>query len=170
MDCSTPDFPVHPQLPEFTQTHVLHWVHDAIQPSRPLSSPFPPAFHLAQHQGLFQWVSSLHQMAKVLEFQLQHQSFQWIFRTDLTRTQKTNLSNRGNGTSILEVFSWIKITGVFPLPAVWEQRNKSIQEYPSFTWFPVYYLTIICRNRHNKHLVCLLDFCLSPASKHNIEG
>ena len=81
MDCSTPDFPVHPQLPEFTQTHVLHWVHDAIQPSRPLSSPFPPAFHLAQHQGLFQWVSSLHQMAKVLEFQLQHQSFQWIFRT-----------------------------------------------------------------------------------------
>ena len=65
----------------FAQTHVL-WVGDAIQPSHPLSTPFPPAFNLFQHQGLFQWVSSLDQVAKVLEFQLQHQSFQWIFRTD----------------------------------------------------------------------------------------
>ena len=81
MDCKTPGLPVHHQLPEFTQTHV-HWVGDAIQPSHPLSSPSPPAFNLSQHQGLFQWVSSLHQVAKVLEFQLQHQSFQWIFRTD----------------------------------------------------------------------------------------
>ena len=81
MDCSTPGFPVHRQLPEFAQTHV-HWVGDAIQPSHPLSSPSPPAFSLSQHQGLFQGVSSLHQVAKVLEFQLQHQSFQWIFRTD----------------------------------------------------------------------------------------
>ena len=55
---------------------------DAIQPSHPLSSPSPPAFNLSQHQGLFKWVSSSHQTAKVLEFQLQHQSFQWIFRTD----------------------------------------------------------------------------------------
>ena len=82
MDCSTPGLPVHHQLPEFTQTHV-HWVGDAIQPAHPLSSPSPPAFNLSQHQGLFQWVSSSHQMAKVLEFQLQHQSFQWIFQTDL---------------------------------------------------------------------------------------
>ena len=67
--------------PGITQTHV-HWVSDAIQPSHPLSSPSPPAFYLSQHQGLFQWVSSSHQVAKVLEFQLQHQSFQWIFRTD----------------------------------------------------------------------------------------
>ena len=74
--------PVHRQLPEFTQTQV-HWVGDAIQPSHPLSSPSPPDFYLFQHQGLFKWVSSLHQVAKVLEFQLQHQSFQWIFRTDL---------------------------------------------------------------------------------------
>ena len=81
MDCSTPGFPVHHQLLEFTQTHV-HWVGDAIQPSHPLSSPSPPAFHLSQPQGLFQWVSSSHQAAKVLEFQLQHQSFQLIFRTD----------------------------------------------------------------------------------------
>ena len=82
MDYSTPGLPVHHQLPEFIQTHV-HWVGDATQPSHPLSSPSPPALNLSQHQGLFQWVSSLHQVAKGLEFQLQHQSFQWIYRTDL---------------------------------------------------------------------------------------
>ena len=81
MDCSMPGFPFHHQLPEFAQTHV-HWVSDAIQPSHPLSSPSPSAFNLSQHQGLFQGVSSLHQGAKVLEFQLQHQSFQWMFRID----------------------------------------------------------------------------------------
>ena len=74
-------FPVHHQFPELMQTHV-HRISDAIQPSHPLSSPSPPAFNLSQHQGLFQWVSSSHQVVKVLEFQLQHQSFQWIFRTD----------------------------------------------------------------------------------------
>ena len=66
-------------LPEFTQTHV-HWVGDTIQPFHSLSSPSPPAFNLSQHQGFFTWVTS-YQVAKVLEFQLQHQSFQWIFRT-----------------------------------------------------------------------------------------
>ena len=81
MDCSTLGFPVLHYLLKFAQIHV-HWVSDAIQPSHPLLSPSPPAFNLSQHQGLFQWVSSLHQVAKVLEFQLQHQSFQWIFRTD----------------------------------------------------------------------------------------
>ena len=82
MDCSTPGLPVQHQLPEFTQTHV-HWVGDAIQPSHPLSSPSPPALNLAQHQGLFKRVSSSHQVAKVVELQLQHQSFQWTRRTDL---------------------------------------------------------------------------------------
>ena len=67
---------------EFTQTHV-HWVGHAIQPSQPLSSPSLPASNLFQHQSLFQWVSSSHQVAKVLEFQLQHQSFQWTPRTNL---------------------------------------------------------------------------------------
>ena len=67
MDWGTPGFPVH-QLPEFTQTHV-HWVADAIQPSHSLLSPSPPTFNLSQHQGLFQWVNSSHQEAKVLEFQ-----------------------------------------------------------------------------------------------------
>ena len=73
--------PFHHQLPEFTQIHV-HWVCNAIQPSHPLPSPSAPAFNLSQHQGLFKWDSSLHQVAKILVFQLQHQSFQWIFRTD----------------------------------------------------------------------------------------
>ena len=81
MDCSTPGLLVHHQLPGLAQTHV-HWVGDAIQPSHPLSSPSPPAFNLSQHQGLFQWVSSSHQVAKVLELELQHQSFQCIFRVD----------------------------------------------------------------------------------------
>ena len=75
MDCSTPGFAVHHQLPELAQTHV-HRVSDAIQPSYPLTSPSPPAFNLFQHQGLFRRVCSSHQVAKVLEFQLQHQSFQ----------------------------------------------------------------------------------------------
>ena len=75
MDCSTPGFPVHHQLPELAETHVQR-VGDAIQPSHPLLSSSPPAFNLSQRQGLFQRVSYLHQMAKVLEFQLQHQSFQ----------------------------------------------------------------------------------------------
>ena len=69
MDCSTPGLPIYHQLPESTQIHV-HWVGDAIQPSYPLSSPSPPALNLSQHQGLFKWVSSSHQVAKVLEFQL----------------------------------------------------------------------------------------------------
>ena len=82
MNHSTPGLPVHHQLLEFTQTHI-HWVGDAIQPSHPLSSPSPPALNLSQHQGLFKWVSSSHQVAQVLEFQLQHQSFLWTPRTDL---------------------------------------------------------------------------------------
>ena len=82
MNCSTPGLPVHHWRPEFTQTHV-HWVSDGIQPSHLLSFPSPPALNLSQHWGLFKWVSSAHQVAKVLEFQLQHRSFQWTPRTDL---------------------------------------------------------------------------------------
>ena len=81
MDCNTPGFPVHHQLLELAQTHV-HWVGDAIQPSHPLSSPSLPAFNLSQHQRLFQRVNSSCQVTKVLEFQLQHQSSQRIFRID----------------------------------------------------------------------------------------
>ena len=75
VDCSQPGFPVLHYLPEFIQT-LVHWVGDAIQPSHPLSPPSPPALNLSQHQGLFQWAGSLHQVAKVLQLQLQHQSFQ----------------------------------------------------------------------------------------------
>ena len=81
VDCSTSGFPVLCYLLELSQSHV-HWVSDAIQPSHPLSFPSPPALNLSQHQGLFQWVGSSHQVAKVWELQLQHQSFQWIFRVD----------------------------------------------------------------------------------------
>ena len=112
MDCSMPDFPVYHQLPEFTQTHV-HQVGDDIQPSHPLSPPSPPTFNLSQHQGLFQRVSSSHQMAKELEFQLQDQTFQWIFRTDSFRidwfyllavqgTLKSLLQHHSSKASILQ--------------------------------------------------------------------
>ena len=83
MDSSKTGFPAHHQLPEFAQTQVHH-IGDAIQPSHPLLFP-SPASYLSQHQGLFQWVSSLHQVAKVLEFQLQHQFLQWTPRTDLLK-------------------------------------------------------------------------------------
>ena len=111
MNSSTPGLPAHHQLPEFTQTHV-HWVGDAIQPSRPLLSPSPPAFNLSQHQGLFQWVSSLHQVAKVLEFQLQHQSsneysglisfrIDWFDLLAVQGTLKSLLQNHSSKASIL---------------------------------------------------------------------
>ena len=79
MNCSVPGFPVLHYLLELAQTRV-HWVSDAIQPTHPLLSPFPHVLNLSQHQTPFQWVGSLHQVVKVLE--LQHQSFQWIFRVD----------------------------------------------------------------------------------------
>ena len=79
VDCSMPGFPVLPSLPEFAQTHAP-CVSDAIQPSHPLLPPFPPALNLPQHQGLFQWVGCSHQVDKALE--LQHQSFEWIFKVD----------------------------------------------------------------------------------------
>ena len=82
MNCSTPGFALLQCLPEFAQTHV-HWVSDVIQLSYPLLSTSPCAFSLSQHHGLSKWVRSSHHLAKVLEFQLQHQSFQWTLRTDL---------------------------------------------------------------------------------------
>ena len=112
MDCSTPGLPVHHQLQEFTQTHV-HWVGDAIQLSHPLSSPSPPTFNLSQHQGVFQWVSSSHQVAKVLEFQLQHQSFlneqsglisfrmDWLDHLAVQGTLKSLLQHHNSKASIL---------------------------------------------------------------------
>ena len=94
MNRSMPGLPVHHQLPESTQTYV-HWVGDAIQPSHPLSSHSPLALNLSQHQGLFKWVSFSHQVAKGLEFELQHQSFQRIPRTDLGWTCWLSLQSKG---------------------------------------------------------------------------
>ena len=106
MDCSTPGFPVLHCLPEFAQTHV-HWVSDAIQPSHPLSPLSPPALNLSQHQSVFHWVSPSHQVAKVMELKLQHQSFKWMLRVDfllrLTRLislQSKDLSRVFSSTTI----------------------------------------------------------------------
>ena len=87
---------------QFAQNHVC-WVGDAIHPSHPLPTPSLPAFNLSQHQGLFRWVSSSHQVAKVLEFQLRHQSFQWIFRVDFLRTDSFDLlAVQGTHKSLLQ--------------------------------------------------------------------
>ena len=132
MDCSTPGLPAHHQLLEFTQTRV-HWVGDAIQPSHPLSSPSHPAFNLSQHYGLFQWVSSSNQVAKVLEFQLQHQSFQWIlglisFRMDwldllaVQGTLKSLLQHHSSKASILRHLAFF----VVQLPHPYMTTGKTI--------------------------------------------
>ena len=106
MNRSMPGLPVHHQLPEFTQTHIqthVHWVSDAIQPSHLLLYPFLPALNPSHHQGLFQWVSSSHQVARVLEFQLQHQSFQWTLRTDLLKMDWLDLlAGQGTLKSLLQ--------------------------------------------------------------------
>ena len=119
MNHSTPGLPVHHQFPESTQTHV-HRVSDAIQPSHPLSSPSPPALNPSQHQGLFKWVSSSHQVAKVLEFQLQHQSFQWTprlisFRMDwlefleVQGTLKSLLQHQSSKASIFQHSAFFRV-------------------------------------------------------------
>ena len=111
MNRSTPGFPVHHQLPESTETHV-RWVGHAIQPSCPLSSPPPPALNPSQQHGLFRWVSSLHQVAKVLEFQLQHQSsneysglisfrMDWLDLLAFQGTLKSLLQHHSSKASIL---------------------------------------------------------------------
>ena len=110
MNCSTPGLSVHHQLPEPTQTHV-HWVSDVIPPSHPLSSPSSPALNLSQHQGLFKWVGSSHQVAKVLEFQPQHQSnehpglisfrMDWLGLLAVQGTIKSLLQHHSSIASIL---------------------------------------------------------------------
>ena len=116
MNCSTPGLPVHHQLPEFTQTHV-HWVSDAIQPSHPLSSPSPPAPNPSQHQSLFQWVNSSHEMAKVLEFQLPNQG------SNLHPLQWKQSHNHWTSREVPVCFS---------LRETWSCLSllKSLQQYP----------------------------------------
>ena len=111
MDCRTLGFSVPHYLSDFAQTHV-HWISDAIQPSHPLSSPSPPAFNFSRHQSLFQWISSSHQVAKILEFKLQHQSFQeysglisfridWLDLLAVQGTLKRILQHHSSKASIL---------------------------------------------------------------------
>ena len=119
MNRSTPGLPVHHHLPEFTQIHV-HRVSDAIQPSHPWSSPSPPALNPSQHQSLFQWVNSSHEVAKVLEFQLQHHFLQKIpgpisFRMDwldllaVQGTLKSLLQHHSSKASILRRLAFFTV-------------------------------------------------------------
>ena len=137
MSCSTPGLPVQHQLPEPTQTHV-HWVGDVIQPSHPLSSPSPPALNLSQYQGLFKWVSSSYQVAKILEFQLQHQTFQWtprrspkglIFRMDwldlfaVQGTLKSLLQHHSSKASILRRSAFFIVPTLTSIHDYWKNHR-----------------------------------------------
>ena len=128
--CNALGFPVLHYLPEFAQTHVC-WVSDAIQPSPPLSPPSPLALSLSQHRGLFQWVGSLHQVAKVLELQLQHQSFQWIFRVG--RITLCLFVAPGLAAPVLrhreETLGWVRT------PPSWLKRQDNIDLRES--WLPL---------------------------------
>ena len=128
MDYNTPGFPVLHYLPEFAQTHV-HWVDDAIQPSHSLLPPSPPALNLSQHQSLFRWVSFSHQVAKVLELQLQHQSFQWIFRTDSFRVNWFELS------TVQETQREWQTTSAF-LPWEPHEQYEKAKRYDTERWSP----------------------------------
>ena len=111
MNCTRPGLPLHHQLLEFTQTHV-HWVGDAIQPSHPLSSPSSPALNLSQHQGLFQWVSSSHEVAKYWSFSFNISSsnehpglisfrMDWLDLLEVQGTVKSLLQHHSSKASIL---------------------------------------------------------------------
>ena len=128
MDHSMPDLPVHHQLSKFIQTHV-HWVCDVFQPSHPLLSPYPPAFNLSQHQGLFKWVSSSHQVAKVLEFQLQHQSFQMNIQDWYPLGWTGWISSQSKGLS--RVFSNTTVQNINPsaLSLLYRTTLTSIHDY-----------------------------------------
>ena len=124
MNRSTPGLPVHHQLPEFTQTHV-HWFGDAIQPSHPPLSPSPPAPNPSQHQGLFQWINSLHEVAKVLEFQLQLQSFNehsglisfrmdWLDLLAVQGTHESLLQHHSSKVSVLLLSAFFTVQLLHP--------------------------------------------------------
>ena len=138
-DCSTPGFPVLHHLPEFPQTRV-HWISDAIQPSRPLLSPSLSVFNLSQQQGLFWWVHSSHQVAKVLELQLQHQPLQWIFRVDFFRinwldllalqgTLKSLLQHHSSKTSVLRHSAFLIVQLSHPYMIIGKTIALTIQTF-----------------------------------------
>ena len=139
MDCSMPAFLALHYLPELAQNHV-YWVSDAIQPSRPLSPPSPPALNLSQHQGLFQWVGFFHQMATVLE--LPQQSFQWIFRLISFRIDWFDLlAVQGTLRSLLQLHnlkaSILQQSAFFMVPtftSVHEYWKKHIFDHTHLCW------------------------------------
>ena len=137
MDCSMPCFPVLHCLLEFVQTYV-HWDDDAIQTSHPLSPLSPPSLNLSQHQGLFQWGGCSHQVAKVSELQLQHQSFQWILRVDFLRidwfdllavqgTLKSFLQHHSSKASILQCSAFLMVQLSHPYMTNGKTRALTIQ-------------------------------------------
>ena len=166
MDHSTPGPPVHHQLPEPTQTHVIS-VSDAIQTSHPLSSPSPPAFNLSQHQGLFQWVCPSHQVAKVLEIQLQHQSFQWIFRTDFFKidwldllavqgTLKSLLQHHSSKASILQHSAFFIVQLSHP-----HMTTRKTITYTKWTFFDKVMLLFF-------NMLSTMIIAFLPRSKHHL--
>ena len=176
MDCSKPVFHVLHHLPEFAQIHI-HWVGDAIQPSCSLLSPFPPAFNLSQRQGLYQWAGSLHQVAKLLEFQLQHRpsneysgliSFRidWLDLLAVQGTFKSLVQHHSSKASILQHSAFFMVqlshhlymtTGKSIVFTIWTFVSKVI----SLLFNTLSRLVIAFRPR-NKHL--LLSWLQSPSA------
>jgi len=157
MDCSTPGFPVHHQLLELAQTRV-HQVSDAIQASHPLLSPSPPAFSLSQHQGIFQscFFSSSNQVARVLEFQLQHQSFQM--------SVKSILQHHGSKASILQCSAFFIVQLSHPYMTTGKTIALTIWTYASKVMsllFNMPYRLIIAFLPRSKHL--LISWLQSPS-------
>ena len=166
MDCNMSGFPVFHCLLESTQTHI-HLVSDIIQPSHPLLPPSPPAFNLSQHQGLFQWVSSSFQVAKILKLQLQDQFFQWLFRIDflynwlisfiiclLCKRLSRVLKQHRSKTSILQHSAFFMFQ--------FSQANKIFQLLS--TWMNLkYYVTLNASDWEEKHciisLICDIKKC-----------
>ena len=172
MDCSMRGLPVHRQLLEFTQIHVL-WVCDAIQPSHPLSSPSPSAFNLSQHQGLFKWFRSSHQVAKVSELQLQHQ---WIFRPDFFRmdwldllavqgTLKSLLQYHSSETSILWRSAFFIIQLSHSMHDYWRNHTLTRQTFVGkvmsllFSMLSRLVITFLPRSKH-----LLISWLQSPSA------
>ena len=149
IDCSTPGFPVLHYLPEYTKTYV-HWVSDAIQPSHPLSPPSPPALNLPPYQGLFQSVSSWHQMAKVLEPQLLHQSFQWLFSwfalgpTGLIFLLSKGLSRVFSSPAVQkdQIFSSQPLWSSSHI-CTWLLENHSFGLLKDFLWYCINFYTLV---------------------------
>ena len=166
MDWSMPGFPFNHQCPELPQTHVPQ-VSDPTQPSHPLSSPFPPSLNPYKDQGLFQWVSSLHHVAKVLEFQLQHQPFQWIFKLisftidwlDLFAVQgtlKNLLQDHSSKASILWHSAFFMVQLSHPYMTTWKTIALTgwtfVGKVTSQLFNMLSRLVIACLSR-NKHLL-----------------